>query len=175
MSEIVGKIDPTIPRKLGDLLVYGLIPTDLPSLRQPNGENSKGGKVGAHGMHAGHMILKYVDHPDVKLYIEDGIANGGDFFNTAITLDCRTAQIDTAIEIAQRLGYVADKVVDKTYPWFVDIETAAFLNDTCEVVWDVRKDGKVLCLRPATTFGWILGAKFDPVFRAIVAPFLLAD
>lgn len=173
--DIVGKLDPSVDYELGDLVIYGLIPTDLPSLRTPNGPDSKGGKVGAHGFHAGNQILKYHSHPDVQVYIQNGIKYGADYFNTCITLDATTKQIDTAVGIAQRLGYVADKVVDTSYPWFVDAETAKFLRDDCVVNWGIRRDGKVLVLRKATTFGWMLGAKSDPVFRAICGAFDMAE
>jgi len=176
MTKKTGMIKTNSNRKPGDLVIYGLIPTDLPSLREPNGYGSKGGKVGAHGFHAGNQILKYATHPDVKAYIKDGIANGGDHFNTTITLDATTKQIDTIIEMAQRFGYVADKVVDTSYPWFVDLETARFLSDYCKVLWDVINDNKVLVLRKATTFGWLLGDKAnDPIFRALVGALRLAE
>lgn len=170
MPKEIGMIKPNPDRKLGDLVIYGLIPTDLPSLREPNGNGSKGGKVGAHGLHAGNQILKYVDHPDVKAYIADGIEHGGDYFNTCITLDAHTKQIDTIIDMAQKLGYVADKIFDQGYPWFVDRETAKWLDlENVQVIWDVTDDqGRVLALRGATTFGWLLGDKIDPIFRGLV-------
>lgn len=171
MPKQTGKILPNPDRKAGDLVVYGLIPTDLPSLRVPNGIHKpfpRGGKVGAHGHHAGVQILKYASHPDVKAYIEDGLAHGADHFNTTITLDAYTNQIDSIIETAQMLGYVADKVVDPTYPWFVNKEDAKFLDDRCTVIWEVNNDEQVLVCREATTFGWLLGDKTDRIFKGLV-------
>jgi hypothetical protein len=176
MTELVGKIDPNAPRKPGDLTIYGLIPTDVPSLREPNGQGSKGGKVGAHGVHCGNQILLYTDHPDVKLYIEDGKANGAKGFNTCTTLDATTKQIEMVITAAKAMGYVADIVVDPTYPWFVDIETARFLDPTkVQVVWEVKQGDKVLCMREQITFGWVLGTKTDPMFRYITSMLKLAE
>lgn len=173
MSKKTGKIS----LDMGDIVIYGLIPTDLPSLREPNGHRgSKGGKVAAHAHHAGVQILKYANHPDVKAYIKDGLLHGADHFNTTITLDATSDQIDTIIKMAQELGYVADKVSDPSYPWFVNKEDAHFLNEDCTVIWDVTKGDKVLVLRYATTFGWLLGDKTnDPVFRALVGALKLAE
>lgn len=177
MTKFKGMIKPNPDRQPGDLVIYGLIPTDLLSLREPNGKGtSHGGKLAAHAQHAGVQILKYADHPDVKAYIKDGQAHGADHFNTTITLDATLRQIDTIVDMAQKLGYVADKVVDPTYPWFVDAETARFLHPSCEVLWDVTDGDRVLVLRTATTFGWLLGDKGnDPVFRALVGALTLAE
>lgn len=174
MTKFKGMIKPNPDRKPGDLVIYGLIPTDLPSLRDI-GMAGGVGKAAAHALHGGHQMLKYAEHADVKAYIEDGRKHDADTFNTAITLDATTAQIDTIVEMAQTLGYVADKVVDPTYPWFVDVETARLMDCTCTVVWEMISEGKVLVLRKATTFGWLLGDKgTDPVFRALVGALKLA-
>lgn len=176
MTRPIGKIKPNPDREPGDLVIYGLIPKDLRSLRVPNGLDSEGGKVGAHGLHAGNQILKYADHPDVKAYIKDGLANGADYFNTVLTLDAHTKQIDAIVEQAQQFGYVADKIVDPTYPWFVDREAARFLDDRCDVHWEVIEDGKVLVFREATTFGWLLGDRTtDPIFRGLVGALKRAE
>lgn len=175
MPKTKGKILSNPNRKPGDLVIYGLAPTNFSSLRAPNGADSQGGKLAAHAHHAGVQILKYSDHPDVKAYIADGIANGADHFNTNITLDAHPKQIDAIIETAQMLGYVADKVVDPEYPWFVDKETADWLaRDHVNIIWDVTQNGKILALRKATTFGWLLGDKNDPIFRGLVGALKLA-
>lgn len=160
---------------ISSMVIYGLIPTDLPSLREPNGPGSWGGKVGAHGLHAGNQLLKYADHPDVKKYIKGGIEQGADHFNTCITLDATTQQIEAIVNTANSLGYVADIVTDPTYPWFVNVEDAKLLNDDCTVAWDIQKDGQVLVTRKAITFAWLLGDKDnDPVFRGLVGALRLA-
>jgi len=175
MTKKFDKILPNPNRKSGDIVIYGLTPSDLPSLREPNGTGSQGGKIAAHGHHAGVQLLKYAHTPDVKEYIKDGMAGGADYFNTCITLDASTKQVDSIIDMAKGLGYIADKVIDPSYPWFVDIETAKYLNDDCTIIWDVVKDGKVLALRKVTTFGWLLGDKGnDPIFRALVGALRLA-
>ncbi len=174
MTKFNGMIKPNPNRKPGDLVVYGLIPSDLPSLKDI-GVAGGFGKVGAHGIHAGHQMLKYCEHADVKTYITDGRKHGADTFNTVIALDATTSQVDTIVSLAQKLGYVADKVVDPTYPWFVNPEDARLMDCTCTVEWDVIRDGKVLVMREATTFGWLLGdKKNDPVFCGLVGALHLA-
>lgn len=171
-----GKIDRNIERKPGDIVCYVLIPTDLPSLREPNGKGSQGGKVGAHTHHAGVQMLKYANHPDVKAYLEDGKSGGADYYNTTIVLEGTLKQIETAVEVWRALGYVADKVVDPTYPWFVNAEDARFLDNRCQVIWDVKdSNGRVLVLREQLTCAWAIGDKTnDDVFRSVVANFTLA-
>lgn len=159
-----------------EMIMYGLIPSDLPSLTEPNGRGtSKGGKVAAHALHAGHQILKHANHKDVKDYIKYGQEQGADFFNTAITLNGTQKQIDMIIALATKLGYVADKVTDPTYPYFIDREFAPFLDDSQTVIWEVIDGDKVLVTREQTTFGWLLGDKDDPIFRGIVGALNLAE
>ena len=157
-----------------NLVIYGLVPTDLESLREPNGVGSRGGKVGAHGLHAGNQILKYADTQLVKDYIADGIAQGADTFNTCITLDVTSTEIEYIVECARQLGYIGDVVIDPTYPWFVDMEVAPFLNNDCTLVPSVIKDNKMLVTRSAVTFGWILGDVNDPIFKNMVSQLNLA-
>jgi hypothetical protein len=157
-----------------ELVIYGLVPTDIPSLREPNGPG-RGGKVAAHALHAGNQILKYSKHKLVKAYIEDGLKQGADYFNTCITLDCTSKQLETAVKMANRLGYVADKVEDPTYPFFVSVEVAKLLGADCTVIWETANAGQVLVTRKQVTFGWVLGDKNDPVFRAMFANFKLAS
>lgn len=161
-----------VPR---DLCFYGFVPTDLPSLRMPNGDSSKGGKISAHALHAGHQILKYADHKDVKEYIQNGINQGADYFNTVITKDAKCSQIDNLVKIAKSLGYVANVVIDPEYPFFIEEEFAGYLDkETCKGT-PVKSKGKVLMLRKQLTFGWILGDKNDPIFMSLHQNFNLAE
>ena len=165
-----------LPEDFREMVIYGLIPKDLPSLTNPNGTYSKGGKVSAHSLHAGNQILKYADTKEVKDYIKFGQLMGADYFNTCITKNCTQKELNNAINIAKKLGYVADKVVDTSYPFFVDYEVARFLDkETTTVHYDIRNGSDVLVTRLDTTFGWILGDKDDNILQAIVRHFPLAD
>jgi hypothetical protein len=144
-----------------DIRCYVLVRNDLPSLNA--------GKATAHTHHAGvQMVAKYMDHPIVRNYIEDGVAAGADHFNTTISLGASLEQIDIIIQMATGLGYVADRIMDPTYPFFVDAEDVPLMDPSKAVVTTVRSDGKVLMTRPETTCGYVLGYADDPVFRALV-------
>lgn len=147
-----------------DMTVYLLVRSDLRSLND--------GKSDAHSHHAGIQLgFKYHDHPDVKAYIEDGVAQGADYFNTCITLHATKTQIETAVEMAKKLGYVADLVVDPSYPYWCDKEAAVAHGKT----WVAENGDNVLLLREEMTAGQLLGDRNDPIFRAIVANFKLKD
>lgn len=150
-----------------DMVIYGLVRTDLPSMNY--------GKAVAHGIHAGNQILKYANHPLVKAYIEDGKANGADFFNTAITLGATRGQIKSIVEMARKLGFIGEFVYDPSYPFFVDAEAAALIPAENAVNTGIPgENGTVLMTRGEDTIGWIMGDKMDPLFRAIVGALKLA-
>ena len=159
------------------MVIYGLVPSDLPSLREPNGSaRSRGGKAVAHGFHAGNQLFKYLAEPDVKRYIAEGVDGGADHFNTCITLDATVDEIKVVVDMAHALGYVADIVVDPTYPSFMDVEAAKFFTgDNIQVQWDTVKNGKVLVLRNQLTMGWLLGDMTDAVFKGLVKQFKWAE
>lgn len=144
-----------------DLYAYCLVRTDLPSLGA--------GKAIAHGMHAGNQLTwrevvvpmkagKDVD-PDVIAWHE--MADG---FGTAIALGDKN-QIDlktlnAVIDAAQKLGFVADVVVDPTYPYLVDKEIAGLLDPTIHTIAPVNGPaGQMLCFRREITTAYVFGDK----------------
>jgi len=148
-----------------NMVCYIIARSDLRSMNE--------GKLAAHGQHAGvQMVAKYYDHPDVKEYIRLGLEHGADFFNTTLCVEADKATLELVVEMSKRLGYLADTVVDPSYPYFADKETVVALGSP--YVKEYR-DGKVLMLRPELTFGWVLGDKNDPVFDGLMAKFPLRD
>ena len=144
-----------------DIRCYVLVRNDLPSLSS--------GKAAAHTHHAGvQMVAKYMDHAIVRDYIEQGIANGADHFNTTISLSASLSQIKTILKMAIEMGYVADCVEDPTYPFFVDTEVVPYLNSNEIEVTPVTNPGQTLVTRHELTCGYILGYADDDVFRALV-------
>ena len=144
-----------------EIRCYVLVRNDLPSLNA--------GKATAHTHHAGvQMVAKYMDHTIVRDYIEQGIANGADHFNTTISLSANLGQIETVLKMADQMDYVADRVLDPTYPFFVDEEDVALIDPTKATSTPVRSDGRVLMTRPETTCAYVLGYAGDDVFRALV-------
>jgi len=130
------------------------------------------GKSDAHAHHAGvQMIAKYYEHPDVRAYIEDGNTEGADHFNTTITLHATKAQIETVVGTAKAIGFLGDLVIDPSYPYWADREVA----EVNGLTWVAESGDNVLLLRRELSFGWILGDRNDPIFKAIVANLKLKD
>lgn len=114
------------------------------------------GKELAHAQHAGvQMIAKYFKHKDVQEYIKQGLDQGADHFNTTITLEASLKQIKNIVAKAKKSGYVADLVIDPTYPYFAQ--------------------NGVVCLGKETTMGWLLGDKNDKKFRKLTTGLKLKE
>ena len=144
-----------------EIRCYVLVRNDLPSLSS--------GKASAHTHHAGvQMAWKYRNQNIVFQYIDQGLAAGADHFNTTISLSANISQINTILKMAKDLGYVADRVMDPTYPFFVDEEDVVLIDPTKATSTPVRVDGRALMTRPETTCAYILGYADDEVFRALV-------
>lgn len=144
-----------------DLVVYVMIRNDLPSLNP--------GKAAAQVHHAGvQMMAKYADHKLVKQYLEDGVAQDADSFNTTLTLGASLSQIEAAIGKAKNLDVLCDILVDPSYPFFVDPEVAPFLESNPAVKRiGPSSNGKDLFVRNELTCAWALGNRNDIVFKSV--------
>lgn len=148
-----------------DLTVYVLIRNDLPSMNA--------GKAAAQVHHAGvQMLVKHSDHPLVKEYVSNGLAQGADGFNTTLTLGATARQIDAVMAKVCHFDTVCGMVVDPTYPFWVDPEIAPML----EVNQSVKRPGVMsqsgeLFLRNELTCAWVLGDRNDYVFKSIFEQF----
>lgn len=153
--------------KQKDIRCYVLVRNDLPSLNA--------GKAAAHTHHAGvQMVAKYFNNEMVKEYISVGIQQGADHFNTTIILSADLKQIDTAVNIAKKIGLVADLVVDPSYPFLIDKEITSFVSNDVIITSSIM-NGQVLALRNEITCGYILGYADDPCFRSLIANFNLMN
>jgi peptidyl-tRNA hydrolase len=145
-----------------DLAVYVMVRNDLPSLTP--------GKAAAQVHHAGvQMIVKHATHKLVRQYIEDGVAQGADQFNTTLTVSANLRQIETAIGRAKSIDVLCDILIDPTYPFFVDSEVANLLeaNPLVKRVGSVSSSGQELFFRSELTCAWMLGDRNDPLFKSI--------
>ena len=123
------------------------------------------GKEMAQAQHCGvQMVAKYGKHKDVKEYIKQGLAQHADHFNTTITLEASGRKIRNVVSTARKLGYVADLLIDPTYPFWIPKDVAKML----EVDFHMEKDGQVLVTKTEMTFGWLLGDKNDTLFTNLV-------
>jgi hypothetical protein len=132
---------------------------DLPSLNR--------GKAQAQSHHAGvQLAIKFHDHPHFRAYIESGIAQGADAFNTTLTMRVTLQQITVITEIAQKLGYIGHTIMDPSYPYITTKEVATALG---AIPVAELSNGNVVLTRPEITCGYILGDRNDRVFRALTA------
>jgi peptidyl-tRNA hydrolase len=145
-----------------DLAVYVMVRNDLPSLNP--------GKAAAQVHHAGvQMMVKHPTHKLVRQYIDDGVAQGADQFNTTLTVSANLRQIEAAISRAKNMDVLCDILIDPSYPFFVDPEVANFLeaNTLTKRAGVVAANGQELFLRSELTCAWMLGDRKDPLFKSV--------
>lgn len=144
-----------------DLYAYLLVRTDLPSLGR--------GKAHAHAMHAGNQLTwrevyqvfksgKEVD-PDVLAWHES--ANG---FGTTVALGDKNqmdlATVNAVVHAARGLGFVADVVVDPTYPYLVDKEIVPLMDASKHTLPPANGPlGQMICFREEITTAYVFGEK----------------
>jgi hypothetical protein len=148
-----------------DYTVYVLVRNDLPSLNS--------GKAQAQVHHAGtQMMSKYQDHDMVKDYVNWGISQGADHFNTTIVLAANLDQIrDVNLKCAflDKDRVISDQIIDPSYPFFVENTEIAGLipqDDVTRVVHHMP-DGRVCMVRPEITCAWYLGDRNNSEFTSL--------
>ena len=141
-----------------NLVVYILSRNDLPSLNP--------GKAMAQIHHAGvQMMSKYHKSPLVKEYINSGIKEGADHFNTTLVLSATFDDIHMATKAMKNLKNVEyGTVVDPSYPFYVENNEIANLVRSSKYIFEVVPNGKVLMTRSELTCAWFLGDKNDDKF-----------
>ena len=133
------------------MVVYLLSRNDLKTMTH--------GKECAQAHHAGvQLFAKYGAHSDVKTYVKQGIKEGADHFNTTITLHATGRKIRNIIAKAKKKGYVADLLIDPTYPYLIKR-----LPEGPEGFYT-----QFIKTKSEMTFGWLLGDKNDPKFTNLV-------
>jgi len=130
------------------------------------------GKALAQAQHAGTQLLKYSKHPDVQAYLAEGNKEGANSFSTTITLGVTIDQLLDIIGTAQENHYLAEEVLDPSYPFWVDVEIANLIStrtDLEDKIEKVKEEGtRALLIRTEVTCGWILGSKDDVNFTSLV-------
>jgi hypothetical protein len=145
-----------------DLIGYLLVRTDMPSLGP--------GKAYAHAMHAGNqMTWREVVEPiqKGKTPSEDVVewhkmAKG---FGTTIALgkdnQLPLVTVEAVIKAAKKLGFVADLVIDPTYPYYVDAELMPLIDKSVHTLEPVRVNGGFMCFRNEVTTAYVFGDKAE--------------
>lgn len=145
-----------------NLAVYILARTDLPSLNS--------GKLAAQVHHAGvQMMAKFSKSKMVKNYINLGVADGADYFNTTIVLG---AELDDIIQRTRMAKFLGDSIVefdivtDPSYPFFVEnIEIANLIPQTSTTkIIKPMADNRVLMVRKEITCAWFIGDRSNSDF-----------
>ena len=146
-----------------DLYAYTLVRTDLPSLGA--------GKAIAHAMHAGNQMtwrevvepLQRGETPNQDVMDWHEMADG---FGTTIALGDKgqldLATVNKVVETAKKLGFVADVVVDPTYPYLVDKEIVPLMNPEVHTMPPVPGPaGMMVCFRREVTTAYVFGDKAE--------------
>ena len=147
-----------------DMAVYVLVRTDLPSMNA--------GKAMSQVHHAGvQMVRKYGNSALVQEYINWGLAQGADHFNTTIVLGATLSQIQSVSVQAKQFDtsvVVSDTVLDPSYPFFVrDAEVADLIPETTAQAVKQMADGRILMTRSEVTCAWFCGDRNDVRFRGL--------
>lgn len=147
-----------------DLTVYVLVRTDLPSL------NSGKGMAQVH--HSGvQMMAKHNLHMLVQQYIQTGVAQGADHFNTTIVKGARLDQITSILDQAAghlKSEIVFDHIVDPEYPFLVqNHEVADLIPETVAQAVKQIPNGNILMVRRELTCAWFLGSTSNPQFHML--------
>lgn len=142
-------------------VLYALMRTDLPSLGA--------GKAIAHAAHIGNqftwrevvepMMAGQEPNPDIIEWHK--LARG---FGTAIALgDKNQLDIETinkVVEAAKKMGFIADHVVDPTYPYLVDKEIFKLLDESIHTEAPVPgPNGHMVCFREEISCAYVFGEK----------------
>lgn len=156
---------------MADLYAYCLVRTDMPSLGA--------GKAIAHAMHAGNQLTwREIVEPlqKGKVPAQDVVdwhkqAKG---FGTTIALGDKSqldlATIQAVVAAAKKLGFVADVVVDPTYPYLVDKELSKLIDEKHHTMPPVSgPPGFNVCFREEITTAYVLGDK--EALRVLLARF----
>lgn len=146
---------------MADIYAYCLVRTDLPSLGA--------GKAIAHAMHAGNQLtwrevvepLKKGKTPAQEVVDWHMMAKG---FGTTIALGDKSqldlATVQAVVAAAKKLGFVADVVVDPTYPYLVDYELVKLIDPKVHTMDPVSgPPGFKVCFREEITTAYVLGDK----------------
>lgn len=151
------------------LMLYGLARSDLPSM--PLG----GGKMAAQLMHAAnafayrHAIVPLLNgqplRPDVRDWHAEARATPTDIsngFGTSITLEVPSLdRLRAVVSTTARLGFCADLVTDKEYPYEVSEEIMRLLPESLHTQPPIKTRGAWMCFRKEVTCGYVFGLKDD--------------
>lgn len=145
-------------------VLYILMRTDLSSMNA--------GKAMAQASHASNAFVHSFGKDDVELGAawQEQTKQG---FGTVLVLAVTEAQLRSAVDVADYVGFMNGLVTDPTYPYQTTAEMAALVDPKHNTLPPVVKDGRATLFREEMTCGWIFGDKNDMALETIVGAFNL--
>lgn len=135
--------------------LYLLIRNDLPSLNP--------GKAVAHGAHAANMFADQIVHEMYAGHHDSynrWVAESNLGFGTTIALSANRQQIESAVMIADAMGFPAGKAIDTSYPYETTAEIAKLIVHP-EAYPPVLRGDKAICFRVEWAAAFVFGNKLD--------------
>jgi len=156
-------------------VLYVLARNDLASMNP--------GKLGAQSNHCGSAFdyhfkyAKNITKENGELYRKwQNETDQG--FGTVLVLEVNETQMNSAVKIAEMLGFVSGIIHDPSYPYIVDKEVSDQIpmeNDAVDKngnkIPRFFKNDSVVIHRPENTCSFIFGNKDDPILQAVVNNF----
>lgn len=150
-------------------VLYILMRNDLASMNA--------GKGMAQASHASNAFVRHMNREETsdeqkKLFVKWELETEQGF-GTVLVLGVNETQMRTAVDIAEKLDYVAGVVHDPTYPILVPLELGMTLAEMDNhSVFEVGEKANYVTI-PLDTCAYIFGDKNDPVLGAMVGCFPL--
>ncbi len=146
------------------LVLYILMRTDLPSMNA--------GKAMAQASHASNAFVHSLNKDDVAVSQgwQEQTKQG---FGTVLVLAVTEAELRSAVDVADYVGFNNGLVTDPTYPYQTTAEMAALVDESKHTLPPVVEAGRATLFREEVTCGWIFGDKNDMALATIVGAFNL--
>jgi hypothetical protein len=144
-------------------VLYVFVRSDMHSL------GSSSGKMAAHSGHAANAFIydnvvrrlaNKVDIIDIPVIVSQWMYSTSQGFGTQINLKAPWAEVLTTLDKARANNFVADLVIDPTYPYVVNSEIVTLIDNKLHTQPPVDlENGSFLCFRSEVTAAYIFGLK----------------
>lgn len=137
--------------------LYLLLRNDLDSM------GGFGGKAVAHGAHAANKFTHDFisdSRQEYRADYQEWLASA-DGFGTTITLTVTKRELQTAVKIAQMMGFPANESYDPTYPYVIHREYSDLIMHPEDHPPERLDNDMMLCFRRELTAAYVFGQKGD--------------
>ena len=159
-------------------VLYILMRNDLASMNAGKGMAQASHASNAFWRHINDTVFDLLEDDDATGHEIERLANiwqndTSQGFGTVLVLGVNETQMRTAVDIAEKLDYVAGVVHDSTYPIQIPLELGWVLTEVDgHHVFEVGEKANYVTI-PLDTCAYIFGDKNDPVLGAMVGCFPL--